>query len=120
MAAGPLLVPAVEELGRLRPRSHERSVATRSLVKLQHVLRKKPSRTPEERKFIMTMYDGWEDARTEMGADAVLTVLRARGIAVPATARKRILGEKDVKQLKRWIAKASVATSIEDVIGKRS
>jgi hypothetical protein len=68
----------------------------------------------------MAMHLTWEDARTEMGANALLTVLRARGIAVPAAVRKRILAQKDVKQLERWIAKASVATSIEEVIGNRS
>lgn len=37
------------------------------------------------------MYKSWEDARTETRADAVLTVLRVRGIVVPDAARKRIL-----------------------------
>jgi hypothetical protein len=47
-------------------------------------------------------------------------VLRARGIAVPVAARRRILAEKDPKQLERWLKKASVATSIEGVIGSRT
>lgn len=69
----------------------------------------------------MTVYKSWEDARTEGRAEArandVLTVLRVRRIAVPAAARKRILAEKDPKQLERWLEKASIATSIEGVIG---
>ncbi len=64
--------------------------------------------------------EGRTEGRTEEGADAVLTVLRARGIAVPAAARKRILAEKDLRQLKRWLKRAIVATSIDQVIGGRS
>jgi hypothetical protein len=84
------------------------------------VLGKKPTRSPEEQEFIVTMHHTWEDARTETRAKAVLTVLRVRGIAVPAAVRKRILAEKNLKQLERWHEKAIVATSIEEVIGKRS
>jgi hypothetical protein len=39
----------------------------------------------------------------------VLTVLRVRGIAVPDGARERILAEKDMTQLKRWLEKARAA-----------
>jgi hypothetical protein len=71
-----------------------------------------------------TMYNSWADirieARTEAHIRAVLTVLRARGIAVPVAARKRILAQKNLKQLERWLAKASVASSIEEVLGTRS
>lgn len=84
------------------------------------MLRKKPTRSPEEQKFIMAMHQTWEDARTETRANEVLTVLRVRGIVVPAAARKRILAQKDLEQLERWLKKAIVATSIEDVIDKRS
>jgi hypothetical protein len=75
---------------------------------------------PEEQNFIMAMHQTWEDARTETRANDVLTVLRVRGIVVPAAARKRILAQKDLKQLERWLKKAVVAKSIEDVIDKRS
>jgi len=120
MAAGPLLPSAVEDLGTLPPKAPERSVAEPILLNWQSMLRKKPTRSPEERKFIMAMHQTWEDARTETRANDVLTVLRVRGIVVPAAARKRIMAEKDLKQLERWLKKASVATSIEDVIDKRS
>jgi hypothetical protein len=119
MAAGPLLAQAIEDLGTLPPSAPERAVAEGILVRLQYALGKKPTRTREEEAFIVTMYETWEDARAEMAANDVLTVLRARGIAVPAAVRKRILAQKDLKQLKRWLAKASVATSLEEVIGKR-
>jgi hypothetical protein len=126
--AGPLLAPAIAELGALPPDAPERAVAEDILVRLQHQLRQKPTRTRKEEEFIVTMYKNWEDARiegrtearAETQADAVLTVLRVRGIAVPLAVRKRVLAEKDPKQLKGWLEKAVLATSIEDVIGTRS
>jgi hypothetical protein len=72
----------------------------------------------------MAMYKTWEEgraearteARAEAQANAVLTVLRARGIAVPDAARTRILAQKDLQRLERWLEKASVAASVGDVI----
>ena len=68
----------------------------------------------------MAMLKSWEEGkaevRAETQADAVLTVLRVRGIAVPEAARQRIVAEKDLEQLKRWLEKAAVASSIGDVI----
>ena len=76
----------------------------------------------------MAMYKTWEEgraearaeARTETEADAVLTVLRVRGVSVPDAARQRILAQKDLDQLKRWLEKAAVASSIADVLGEPS
>jgi len=47
-------------------------------------------------------------------------VLRARGIIVSDAARERILTQKDLQQMKSWLEKASVATSIGEVIDDRS
>ena len=114
------------------PKAHERAVAEHILLDLQHALRRQPSRNPEEQEFIVTMRRSWEDARTEgrtegraegrteTQANALLTVLRVRGISVPVAARKRILAEKDLQRLERWHEKAIVAASIEEVIGDRA
>jgi hypothetical protein len=135
MAAGPLLAPAIEELRALPPTAHERAVAEQILLKLQHALGQQPRRTPEEQEFIVTMYKTWEEGRAEARAEgrvkgraegrvetqanAVLTALRVRGIAVSEAARKRILAQKDLQRLKRWLEKAIVATSIREVIDDR-
>jgi hypothetical protein len=135
MAAGPLLAPAIEELRALPPAAHERAVAEQILVSLQHALGQQPTRTPEEQEFIVTMYKTWEEgraearaeglakgraeARAETQANAVLTVLRVRGIAVSEAARKRILAQKDLQRLERWHKKAILATSIREVIDDR-
>jgi hypothetical protein len=136
MAAGPLLPEAIRELRKLPPTAPERVVAEEILVRFQRFLRKKANRTTQEQEFIKAMYKTWEDARaegiakgiakgraegsTETQAKAVLTVLQVRGIPVSAAARKRILGEKDRKQLERWLKKASVATSLDEVFSTRS
>jgi hypothetical protein len=69
---------------------------------------------------MMAMLKSWEEGKAEVRAEtqanAVLTVLRVRGIAVPAAARERILAQKDLEQLKRWHEKAIVASSIGEVI----
>lgn len=60
------------------------------------------------------------EGRAEGHAGALLTVLGARGIAVSDAARGRILAENDPDQLKRWLQKAVVATTIDDVIDGES
>lgn len=112
--------------------AHERTVAENVLVYLQHRLAKKPSRTPEEKEFIVSMDSTWEEARdegsregrdegrTEEAANALLTVLRVRGIAVPDVARERILAEKDPTRLERWTERAAIAASIAEVLDEPS
>ena len=80
----------------------------------------------------MTMYTSWEEGRTqgriqgrtegrtEGRANSVLIVLRARGIVVPEAARKRILAQKDLQRLQRWLEKATTATSIGEVLDDRA
>jgi hypothetical protein len=128
MAAGPLLPEAIEGLAALPPEAHERVVAEQILLSLQDALGKKPSWTVEEQEFIVTMQNTWEKARergwdagrtegrTEGEAHALLTVLRARGIAVPEGARERILAQKDPACLERWLQKAVTAPSLAEVL----
>jgi len=58
--------------------------------------------------------------RAEEAARNLLTVLRVRGIAVPDTARERILAQKDPERLERWLEKAVVASSVAEVIAEPS
>ncbi|MFL6263148.1 MAG: hypothetical protein ACJ76Y_25920 [Thermoanaerobaculia bacterium] len=59
---------------------------------------------------------GRTEGRAEEEARAVLTVLRARGLAVPDAARERILAQKDPERLERWLEKSAVAASISAVL----
>jgi len=116
MAAGPLLAPAIKEVAALPPDTFERAIAEPILLQFQHMLGQNSSRDPDEQEFIMAMLKSWEEAKAETQANAVLTVLRVRGIAVPDAARQRIVAEKDLEQLKRWHEKAILASSIAEVI----
>ncbi len=59
---------------------------------------------------------GRAEGRAEEAARAVLTVLQARGLAVPDAARERILAQKDPERLERWLEKAVVAGSVTAVL----
>jgi hypothetical protein len=123
MAAGPLLAQAIKDLSELPPSAHERVVAERILLRLRGSLRKQPKRNRKEQEFIVAMYKTWEETRAEGRAEgqanAVLTALRVRGIAVTEAARKRILAQKELPRLERWLEKAIVATSLGEVIDDR-
>jgi hypothetical protein len=60
--------------------------------------------------------EGLTKGRTEEAARNLLTVLRARGIAVPDAIRERILAQKDPERLERWLEKAAVAASVAAVL----
>ena len=54
------------------------------------------------------------EARGE--AQAILTVLDARGLTVPAEVRERILACTDLPQLNVWLRRAGTATTLDQVI----
>ena len=54
--------------------------------------------------------------RAEEATRNLLTVLQVRGIAVPDTARERILAQKDPERVERWLEKAVTAASLGEVI----
>ncbi|MEP7124006.1 MAG: hypothetical protein ABJE95_23970 [Byssovorax sp.] len=136
MAAGPVLAEAIADLAALPDDAHERAVAEQILLHLRHVIGKKAGRTPEEEEFIVSMHGTWKEARAEgrsegrtegrtegrIEGDAfararnVLTVLRARGLAVSDAVRERILAEKDPERLERWLERSVVAASVSDVL----
>jgi predicted transposase/invertase (TIGR01784 family) len=64
--------------------------------------------------------EGRNEGRAEEGARAVLTALRVRGIAVPDAARARILAEKEPTRLGRWLERAILAASVDEVLDEPS
>jgi hypothetical protein len=64
--------------------------------------------------------EGRAEGRTEEAARAVLTVLRARGLAVSDAVRERILSQKDPERLEHWLEKAIVAPSAAAVLDEPS
>jgi hypothetical protein len=59
---------------------------------------------------------GRAEGRAEEAASAVLTVLQARGLAVSDAVRERILSQKDLDRLERWLKKAAVAATVAAVL----
>ena len=118
MAAGPLLAQAVKEVAALPPDAYERVLVEPALLSFHHVLGQDSSKPidRDEQEFIMAMSKSWQETRTETRADDVLTVLQTRGIAVPDAARERILAQKDLELLRRWLVKAVVASSLGEVL----
>jgi flagellar biosynthesis/type III secretory pathway protein FliH len=132
------------DLGALEEGAHEHAVAEQILVELRDVLGKKPSLTPAEKEFIVTMESPWAKARNEgrkegrderrkEGRDegrkegraeeagrAVLAVLRVRGLVVSDAARERVLAEREPARLERWHERAILAASIADVLDEPS
>ncbi len=136
MAAGPLLPAALAQLRELPADAHERAATGQILLRFKHALGTTPRRTQEEEEVLVAMLDFFETARqegleegraqgraqgrAESRADALLTVLRVRGIAVPEAERERILAEKDPERLERWLERAVVASSLAAVLDQPS
>jgi hypothetical protein len=109
----------------LPPDAYERVIAEPALLSFQHALGQDSSETSEnEKDFIMAMIKSWEEgraearaeARVETQANAVLTVLRSRGIAVSEADRQRILAQRDSAQLQRWLEKVAIVSSVAEVL----
>jgi hypothetical protein len=64
--------------------------------------------------------EGREGGLADGVAHALLIALRARGISAHERARVRILAQKDLEQLDRWLEKAVVATSLVEVVGEET
>ena len=60
------------------------------------------------------------EGRAEGAVRALLAALRARGIPVPEAARERIVAEKDIDHIERWLERAFVATSLAEVLTEPS
>ena len=59
---------------------------------------------------------GRAEGRAQVAAQIVLTILEARGVAVPDQVRECILAQKDLEQLESCLAKAAVASSVVEVL----
>lgn len=60
--------------------------------------------------------EGEARGRAEGEAKALLKILRARGLAIDAAAEARILATRDLALLDRWLERALVASSVDEVL----
>ena len=111
-------------------------MADQILLRLHHALRAKPSPTIDEEELIVIFENLWDkmhdkglrkgrqegrqegriQGRLEAQANALLTVLRARGIRVPPAERARICAEQDLERLGRWLERAVVESTLAAVL----
>ncbi|HEY5840659.1 MAG TPA: hypothetical protein VIU87_04175, partial [Mycobacterium sp.] len=61
------------------------------------------------------LVEGRVEGQAQGLADAILTVLEGRDVAVPPDVRGRILRCTDQNQLRSWLLGAATATTIDDV-----
>jgi hypothetical protein len=64
--------------------------------------------------------EGLARGRTQEAARNLLSVLRVRGIAVPDGVRERILAETEPERLERWLEKAVIAASVNEILDEPS
>jgi Putative restriction endonuclease len=63
--------------------------------------------------------EGREEGRDEGRREALLVLLRARGLSPTATQAARIAAERDRETIDRWIGRAASASSVGEVLAKR-
>jgi hypothetical protein len=59
--------------------------------------------------------EGRAQGRTQQGAEFVLAVLDARGIAIPDSARERITSCDDLGLLDQWVRRAATVSAAEEI-----
>ena len=64
--------------------------------------------------------EGKEEGLRDGRADALLTILRARGVGIPAELEQRIRGSVDGELLARWLGRAATATRVSDLDEERA
>ena len=61
--------------------------------------------------------EGRAEGELEAKADAVLTVLEARGLAVTPAVRERIAATTELTVLQHWLVRAVTVASTDDIFG---
>jgi hypothetical protein len=128
MAAGPLLVPAIEDLAALEPAALARAIAEPVLLELQHVVRQDPNPDRSEQEFIMVMFKSWEEGKAEARAEGrqegraagyrevLLRQLRVRfGGEVDAGAEQRVAAA-PIEQLEVWSTRVLSAATLDELM----
>ena len=62
--------------------------------------------------------DGKAEGKADGLAMSVLAVVRARGLAVSATAREAIASCRDLGRLERWVVRAATVASVEELLAE--
>lgn len=94
------------------------------LADVRYLFDDEPNPGPEEQALMTELRQRWEREKAELRssgkaegkAEAVLAVLKARGVSVSEVVRTRVLGCQDLSTLDRWLARAATAGSDTEVV----
>ncbi|MFO0580301.1 MAG: hypothetical protein U1A78_40530 [Polyangia bacterium] len=111
---------ALRELDALPLTEAQRQPWIDILADVRYLFDEEPNLSPEEQTIVTELRQRWErekaELRAESKAEAILTVLKARGFKVSDSVRQRVLGCKDAGTLELWLTRAATATSDTEVI----
>jgi len=120
LGPAPMQIMALRELDTLPLSAAQRQPWIDILADVRYLLDEAPDLSPEERTVMTELRQRWErekaELRAEGKAEAILSVLVARGFQVSEGVRQRVLGCKDPNTLERWLARAITATTDVDVV----
>lgn len=113
-------IEALRELDALPLSEAQRRPWIDILAEVRYLFGAGPDLSAEEKTIMTELRQRWErekaELRAEGKAEAILTVLTARGFQVSDGVRQRVLGCKDPGLLERWLTRAVTALSDAEVI----
>jgi hypothetical protein len=115
---------ALRELDALPVDDSQRQPWIELLADVRYLFDDEPNPDPEEQALMTELRQRWEREKAELRssgkaegkAEAVLAVLKARGVAVSEVVRNRVLDCHDLSTLDRWLARALTAASDAEVV----
>jgi hypothetical protein len=120
MGPATMQLEALRELDALPMDPAQRQPWIDILADVRYLFDEEPDLSPEEKTIMTELRQRWErekaDLRAEGKAEAILSVLVARGFKVSDGVRQHVLGCKDPSTLERWLARAITAASDAEVI----
>lgn len=124
MGTPTMQLAALRELDSLPLSRSQRQPWIDILADVRYLLDEQKHLSPEEQTIMTELRQRWErekaDLRTEgrtVGrAESILTLMRARGLAVSEPVQMQVLGCKDLTLLERWLVRAATAATDSEVV----
>ncbi len=113
----------LQELKALAPDDPQGQAWVDILAEVRYLIEQVPDLSLEEQAVMTELRQRWEQeksdlrssAKAEGKAEAILAVLKARGLAVSEGVRMRVLACRDLSILDRWLVRAATAASDTEV-----
>ncbi len=109
----------LKELDALAPDDPQGQAWVDILAEVRYLIEQVPDLSLEEQAVMTELRQRWErekaDLRSSTKAEAILAVMKARGLAVSEGVRTRVLACRDLGILDRWLVRAATAASDTEV-----